>query len=133
MSKVDKVTKEKRVYEISRMLRTEPISYIREYMAKKWGISQTQAYRYIDLARKEWQKHFNNVKRAGMGYHVAQFRDLKKKAELSGDIRLQFDIAKEEAKILGSYPAEKHKLDLPENFEITVNLPKGEKGEDDNN
>ena len=132
-NQVDKVTKAKRIYEISLLLRRKPVSYILEYIKQNYKLERGQAYNYIKAARAEWRKYFEKLKGDGITYHITQFRDLKDKALDSSDYKLAFDIAKEEAKLMGIYPAEKHKLDLPENFEITVNLPKGEKGEDDNN
>lgn len=129
-NKIDAVEKEKRIYQVSLLLRRKPTKYIVEYIKRTWNLETTQAYNYIKAAKKEWQKYFTNLKHAGISYHIAQFRDLKDKATNQEDYKLVFDIAKEEAKLMGIYPAEKHKLDLPENFEITVKLPKGE---DDNN
>ena len=43
-----------------------------------------------------------------MAYHVAQIRDLKDKAYTEDDMRLVLDITKEEAKLMGIYPAEKY-------------------------
>lgn len=127
---VDKVTKAKRIYEISLLLRRKPVSYILEYIKQNYKLERGQAYNYIKAAREEWKKYFEKLKGDGITYHITQFRDLKDKALDSSDYKLAFDIAKEEAKLMGIYPAEKHKLDLPENFEITVKLPKDE---DDNN
>lgn len=127
---VDKVTKAKRIYEISLLLRRKPVSYILEYIKQNYKLERGQAYNYIKEAREEWKKYFEKLKGDGITYHITQFRDLKDKALDLSDYKLAFDIAKEEAKLMGIYPAEKHKLDLPENFEITVKLPKGE---DDNN
>lgn len=127
---VDKVTKAKRIYEISLLLRRKPVSYILEYIKQNYKLERGQAYNYIKAAREEWKKYFEKLKGDGITYHITQFRDLKDKALDLSDYKLAFDIAKEEAKLMGIYPAEKHKLDLPENFEITVKLPKGE---DDNN
>lgn len=127
---VDKVTKAKRIYEISLLLRRKPVSYILEYIKQNYKLERGQAYNYIKAAREEWKKYFEKLKGDGITYHITQFRDLKDKALDLSDYKLAFDIAKEEAKLMGIYPAEKHKLDLPENFEITVKLPEGE---DDNN
>ena len=105
---VSQVEMEKRVYQVSLLLRRKPTSFIIEYMIKTWGIERAQAYRYIKLARKEWQKYFEKLKGDGIAYHVTQNRDLKDKAMTDGDYKLAFDIAKEEAKLMGVYPAEKH-------------------------
>lgn len=110
MAEVDKVEREKRIYQISLLLRRKPTKYIIEFIIQNWGIKKAQAYNYIRLARKEWQRYFTNIKKAGISYHIAQMRDLKDKAYIDKDSRLVFDITKEEAKLMGIYPAEKHEI-----------------------
>ena len=125
---VDQVEMEKRVYQVSLLLRRKPVSFIVQTISAKWNITDRQARNYIRLARKEWRKYFANMKSSGVGYHVAQNRDLKDKAMTDGDYKLAFDIAKEEAKLMGVYPAEKH-----EDLHKVILLGKKEKpeGEDD--
>ena len=123
---VDQVEMEKRVYQVSLLLRRKPVSFIIEYMIKNWEIERAQAYRYIRLARKEWKKYFEKLKGDGIAYHVTQNRDLKDKAMTDGDYKLAFDIAKEEAKLMGVYPAEKH-----EEIRKVILLGKKEKPEDE--
>jgi hypothetical protein len=122
-NKVDDKTHQERVHEVSLLLKRKPIKYILEHMIETWKIEKAQAYRYISEAKREWKKYFKNLKRAGMGYHVAQLRELKDQAfgrsvvvgrgdnkmvvEVP-DLGLILDITKEEAKVMGIYPAEKH-------------------------
>jgi len=105
---IDQVEKEKRIYQISLMLRRKPVSFIVQYGAKTWGLEKRQIYKYIKAARKEWAKYFEKLKGDGIKYHIAQARDLKDQAFAEKDTRLVLDIAKEEAKLMGIYPAEKH-------------------------
>ena len=103
-------------------------------MIKTWGIERAQAYRYIRLARKEWKKYFEKLKGDGMSYHVAQLRDLKDQAysrkvvigkgENKGtvviaDLGLVFEITKEEAKLMGVYPSEKHDVKVDGEVKFT--------------
>ena len=106
----------------------------------------------IEFMRKEWQKYFEKLKNDGMSYHVAQLRDLKDQAYSKkvvigkgkkvvnketgkseiiydnqqvitiADLGLVFEITKEEAKLMGIYPAEKHKFELPEVIKVKVDL-----------
>jgi len=108
---IDKIEKQKRIYEISLLLRKKSINYILQFVAQNWGLRNRQAYNYIRLAREEWQKYFAKLKTDGMSYHVAQLRDLKDATYGKEDYRLVFDIAKEEAKLMGIYPTEKHKME----------------------
>ena len=122
-NKVDDKTHQERVHKISLLLKRKPIKYILQYITDNWNVEIRQAYKYINEAKREWKKYFKNLKRAGMGYHIAQLRELKDQAfgrattvgkgekkmviEIP-DLNLVFDITKEEAKLMGIYPAEKH-------------------------
>ena len=131
--KVDSVEKEKRVYQISLMLRRKPVSFIVQYITENWKLEKRQAYKYIALARKEWQKYFTNIKKAGISYHISQLMELKdqaysrkvylgkgdnKEAVIIADLGLVFEITKEEAKIMGIYAPEK--LDIKQ--EVIINI-----------
>ena len=74
-----------------------------------------------------------------MSYHVSQLRDLKDQAlnrqtfiglginrQLVDvpDLNLAFEIAKEEGKLMGVYPTEKHKLEIEGSLEINSELDK---------
>jgi len=121
--KADMTTVDERIYKVGLMLTRKPTSFIVQYCASTWNIEERQARKYIRRARAEWKKHFNNVKKAGMGYHVAQIRDIKdmaysrkvvvgtvdnKQVVQVPDLDLILNILKEEAKLMGIYPAEKH-------------------------
>jgi hypothetical protein len=139
-NKVDSVEKDKRVYQVALMLRRKPIPFIVDYIKREWGLERTQAYNYIKEAKNEWQKYLTNVKRWGMGYYISQLRDLKDQAysrkviigkgdnkELItiADLGLVFDITKEEAKLMGIYPATKIELEN----KIIVKKPKEDDGD----
>ena len=117
---INKVEKQKRIYEISLLLRKKSVNYIVQFIAQNWDLRDRQAYNYIRLAREEWQKYFAKLKYDGMSYHVAQLRDLKDTAHDKENYRLVFDIAKEEAKLMGIYPAEKHKIEEEEEKVIVI-------------
>lgn len=135
--KSDMIEVEKRIYRVGLMLRRKPTSFIVQYCADNWKVEQRQTYKYIRKARKEWQKYFTNVKHAGISYHIAQLRDLKdqaygkkvligsgdnRQAISVADLGLVFEITKEEAKLMGIYPAERHKVDIPEFIKVKVDL-----------
>ena len=137
--KADQFEIMKRIYEVSLLLTRKPTSYIVQYAAEKWEVGERQAREYIKLARKEWEKYFSQVKKCGMSYHVSQLRDLKDQAlsrqALIGlgfnrrlvdvpDLNLAFEIAKEEGKLMGIYPTEKHKLEIEGSLEVNSELDK---------
>lgn len=118
MAEANKVEKEKRIYQIGLMLRRKPVSFILEFAGREWGIEKSQAYEYIRLAREEWKKYFEKLKGDGIKYHIAQVRDLKDIAFNDKDTRLVLDIAKEEAKLMGIYPTEKHDIEIKGELKI---------------
>ena len=151
-NKVDRVEYQKRVYQVGLMLRRKSRPFILGYIKENWNLETAQADNYIRAARREWKKYFEKLKGDGMSYHVAQLRDLKDQAyskkviigkgerrvnEKTGkletiydnqqiitvaDLGLVFEITKEEAKLMGIYPAERHRLDIPEFIKVKVDL-----------
>lgn len=128
MGKVDEIEKQKRIYQVGLMLRRKPVSFIIQYIADNWHLEKRQAHNYIKKARIEWKKYFEKLKGDGISYHVAQMRDLKDKAYIDGDQRLVFDITKEEAKLMGIYPAEK--FEVTEKKVIVIGKKKDKKDDD---
>lgn len=136
MAEIDKVEKEKRIYQISLMLRRKPMPFILEFIRDNWHLKTAQAYNYIKSAKKEWEKYFSQVKKCGKSYYVAQLRDLKdqayerkivigkgdnKEAITISDLGLVFEITKEEAKLMGIYPTENKNIDLTVKGALEVN------------
>jgi len=122
-NKVDDKTHEERVHEVSLLLKRKSIKYIIQYITETYKVDERQARNYIRQAKTEWKKYFSQVKKCGMSYHVNQLRELKDqafgRAVVVGkgekkmvitvpDLNLVLDITKEEAKLMGIYPAEKH-------------------------
>ena len=111
-NRVDNIEKEKRIYEVSLLMKRKSTKFIIQFITKEWDIGIDQARNYISLAKEEWKKYFENVKQCGMGYHVSQIRDLKdkileKKTLNKDDYRLILDVYKEESKLFDAYPKEK--------------------------
>ena len=140
-NKVDDKTHQERVHEVSLLLKRKPVKYIIQFITDNWDVEIRQAYKYISEAKREWKKYFSQVKKCGMAYHVTQLRELKDqafgRAVVVGkgekkmvvtvpDLNLVFEITKEEAKLMGIYPAEKH-----EETRKVIVLGKKEKKEED--
>ena len=122
-NKVDDKVHQERVHEVSLLLKRKPVKYILQYISETWKVDERQARNYIRQAKAEWKKYFSQVKKCGMAYHVNQLREIKDQAydrsvvigrgdnkvvvEIP-DLNLVLDITKEEAKLMGIYPAEKH-------------------------
>lgn len=135
--KAEAIEVEKRIYQVSLMLRRKSVNFIIQYAAENWKIGSRQTRTYIRRARKEWKKYFEKLEGDGIAYHIAQNRDLKdmafsrkvvigtvdnKQVIQVPDLNLILDIIKEEAKLMGIYPAERHKIDLPEVIKVKVDL-----------
>ena len=135
--KADALEVDKRTYFISLMLRRKSIPFILQYASENWDIGDRQTRTYIRRARKEWKKYSEKLKAGARAYSLAKLRDLNdmahdkkvvvgtvdnKQIKNVEDLNLILDIVKEEAKILGIYPAEKHKVDLPELIKVKVDL-----------
>ena len=141
-NKVDDKVHQERVHEVSLLLKRKPIKYIIQYITETWKVDERQARNYIRQAKAEWKKYFSQVKKCGMAYHVNQLREIKDQAydrsvvvgrgdnkvvvEIP-DLNLVLDITKEEAKLMGIYPAEKH-----EETRKYIVLGKKEEKEDEN-
>lgn len=103
-NRTDDTEKQKRVYRISLLLRRKTSEFLIEYMRQEWGIKRRQGFNYIRLAKREWASHY--AKCLGVPcrvYYIAELRDLRDQALEQNDLKLAFDIAKEEAKVMGAY------------------------------
>ena len=103
-NRTDNIEKNKRVYQISLLLRRKTSGFLIGYMRQEWGIKRRQGFNYIRLAKKEWAFYY--AKCLGVPfkvYYIAELRDLKDQALEQNDLELAFGIAKEEAKVMGVY------------------------------
>jgi len=115
------IEKRKRVYRISLLLRRKTSESLIEYMRREWGIERRQGFNYIRLAKKEWASYFaKRFKVPFEVYYIAELRDLYDQALEQDDLKLAFDIAKEEAKIMGAYlPG----VDKSRHFQVNKSQP----------
>lgn len=119
--RIDEVEKEKRIHQVSLLLRRRPTSFIVQFIAQEWGLEKRQAFNYIRLAKEEWGKYFANMRSSGIGYHISQMREIKDKAYGNDDLRLVFEIAKEEAKLMGM-EIDRKEIGGPGSFEEWMNV-----------
>jgi len=139
--KADMLEVERRIYQVSLMLRRKSVSFIIQYCAENFKVGARQTRKYIREARKEWKKYFEKLKGDGISYHVAQLRDLKdqaysKKVAIGkgddkqvitvSDLGLVFEITKEEAKLMGLH-IERKEVGPPGSFAEWVKAVKEEK------
>ena len=82
---------------------------ILEYARVQWGLHEAQADNYIAKATALIDIEAAKAREENYSEQVAFRRMLRKRAMGDNDVRLALDVAKDEAKILDLYPAEKHK------------------------
>ena len=107
-SKAEKDLRVRAVYDL--LMGNYPTSDIIRYVTEKWGVGTRTAENYIRFANEikdnEAVKHiegaFNN--------NLQQRRYLQNKAVKAGDWRLAHEIVKDEAKLLGLYPADRQEV-----------------------
>lgn len=87
-------TKEKLLVGVSR-------PHLLEVLQKMWGVSQSRAYEYIKQAETEIREVVEGDRDRWLAEHIAIRRDIRRRANETGDLRLELDSAKDEAKLLG--------------------------------
>jgi hypothetical protein len=82
-----------------------------EFSRQKWGVdSDAQADNYIAAAKTLIQVRIAEHKAQTVDEAVDALFDLIRRARGASDLRLEHDIRKDVAKLLGLYPAEKHEI-----------------------
>ena len=123
---------EKRIMIVSKQILEEVTTpEILQNAAEKWNISERQTRTYIRRCYNLWHKDFEKKRKRNLDYHYAKRADLYKQAYSKKQWNICLDIIKDEAKLSGSYPAEKHKIE--ETREVIINIIGEEKEEGDNN
>jgi hypothetical protein len=84
---------------------------IRQHAAEQgWNVSERQLYRYIARADELMARHLEKDRDKLFNRHHAQRRALLARALEVSDFRAALAIMKDEADLLGLYPAKKHEL-----------------------
>ena len=84
---------------------------ILQFVAKTWGGSARTADDLIAAANALIKHQAAQTRDENFAEQVALRRSLRSKAAESNDYRLMLDIARDEAKLLDLYPAEKQKIE----------------------
>lgn len=91
----------------SMLLRGASRPEIIAFAQEKWQVGEDSADSYIARARDELQKAFAAERDQEYRRHVLMRRDLLRRAQDAGDLRLELDVLKDDAKLLDLYPAER--------------------------
>ena len=105
----DKKEIEKRIMIVSKQILEEvPTIEILQNAAEKWNLKERQTRTYIRRCYNLWHKDFEKKRKRNLDYHYAKRADLYKQAYSKKQWNICLDIIKDEAKLSGSYPSEKH-------------------------
>ena len=105
--KVDKLTKERRVEAVYRLIldgwTTEQI----RNNTQEWGLSPTQVWRYMKEARRRFEEGTALTRAELLSEHIAARRQMRREAR---NVRDKLAVLKDEAELLGLYPPKRHEL-----------------------
>lgn len=92
----------------SRLLQGVSEFFLRKYSQQQWGVSPSQARRYIQLAKKLIRHEARPYTDDVFLDHLATRRDLRKRAHAANDLKLVLEILKDEAALLDLYSVKKN-------------------------
>ncbi len=111
MPKATKVAKNQRIRAVLELLLSDtPRPDIMQYSANNWGLTTRQTDTYISWANDLVSEEAARLKTKAFEQHLAKRAMLRHKALKASDMRLAFEILKDESKLLGLYPAKESKV-----------------------
>lgn len=117
----DQIVYEQRVTEaIARIARCEEREKIVEYMTSEWHISAKQASRYLSTARFRIQRLVDAKRQGLLGEALARHDELRRAGFADKNYDLVLNTDKEDAKLLGLYPAEKMDHSVSLNLDAAI-------------
>jgi hypothetical protein len=110
--KSTKLETQQRVEEVLRIrLMGAELWDIRQHASEQgWGVSDRQLYRYVAAADKLLAQSLERDREKLLNRHHAQRRALLARALEVSDLRTALAVVKDEAELLGLYPARRHEL-----------------------
>ncbi len=111
----DKRTTELRIEAVYRMILDGWTSaQILQNVTRQWDIKIRMAHTYLARALQRVREEAQQDHEQLLAEHLAARRQLRREAKQAKDLRLAADILRDEAKLLGLYPAERREIDLPD-------------------
>lgn len=80
-------------------------THITRFASAEWSLSIRQCELYVSEARRQMEHELKSLHEWTLAEHVALRRDMRRRAAKSGDLRMELEAARDEAKLLGLYPA----------------------------
>ncbi len=116
-TKAQKNSRTRTVYEL--LLSDTPRPDIMQYSANNWGLTTRQTDTYISWANDLISEEAARIQAEAFEQHLAKRAMLRHKALKAGDMRLAFEILRDETKLLGLYPAKERKVT---NLDVDLSL-----------
>ena len=111
--RADKATYEQRMTVIiGLIIRGMNAARIVPNIAAQWDITERHGRNYVRAARRRLEALAEHKRKHLLDEMIVRHDDLREKGYTGGDLKLVLDVDKEDAKLLGLYPAEKHELDI---------------------
>ncbi len=111
MPKATNGQKNQRIRAVFELLLSDtPRPDIMQYSANNWGLTTRQTDKYIAWANDLVSEEAARLKTKSFEQHLIKRSGLRHKALKAGDMRLAFEILKDESKLLGLYPAKESKV-----------------------
>ena len=105
--KADKLTKERRVEAVYRLILDGWTPEQIRANTQEWGLSASQVGRYMKEARRRFEEGTALTRAELLSEHIAARRQMRREAK---HIRDKLAVLKDEAELLGLYPPKRHEL-----------------------
>ena len=105
--KVDKLTKERRVEAVYRLILDGWTPEQIRANTAEWGLGPAQVGRYMKEARQRFEEGTALSRAELLSEHIAARRQMRREAR---NVRDKLAVLKDEAELLGLYPPKRHEL-----------------------
>jgi hypothetical protein len=107
MAKAHKLEYAQRVESVRQLILSgSDTAPILQAVTAKWAVSTRQAWNYMRDARANILAISAEARPYLLAEHLAHRRDMRRRAQKAGDLQAELLAAKDEAKLLGLYPAD---------------------------
>ena len=101
-----------------------PSERLVQIMSTEYEVTTRQARRYVRWAREEIQEILEQTATEHLAEHIALRRDVRFRAYQKDDFRMALESAKDEAKLLGLYPANRTEITGADGGDVRITSAK---------
>ena len=127
--KADKLTKERRVEAVYRLILDGWTQQQIYQNTAEWGLSERQRYAYIAEARQRFEEGTALTRAELMAEHLAARRQLRREAKTVKD---KLAVLKDEAELYGLYPAKSVEVSGKDGGPVVIQMTWGDQNDDSN-